>query len=101
MFRAICSTDFKFPSHFSKVGRAGGARGPAHPPRHQLQLRHAGLLGVLVRLGALPRPLEVLPLPALQELRDLIKRFLVRATSRRLGCMPGGTAEVKQHPWFR
>ncbi|KAL4451289.1 hypothetical protein ABPG77_009361 [Micractinium sp. CCAP 211/92] len=53
MFRAICSTDFKFPSHFSK------------------------------------------------ELRDLIKRFLVRATSRRLGCMPGGTAEVKQHPWFR
>lgn len=39
--------------------------------------------------------------PTPQELRDLVKRFLVRATSRRLGCMPGGTAEVKQHPWFR
>jgi cGMP-dependent protein kinase len=24
MFRAICSTDFKFPSHFSKVGKGGG-----------------------------------------------------------------------------
>ena len=39
--------------------------------------------------------------PSLQELRDLIKRFLVRATSRRIGCMAGGVAEVKQHPWFK
>jgi hypothetical protein len=30
-----------------------------------------------------------------------VKRLLVRATSRRLGCMAGGVAEVKQHPWFR
>ncbi|KAI3430680.1 hypothetical protein D9Q98_005269 [Chlorella vulgaris] len=36
-----------------------------------------------------------------KELRDLIKRLLVRATSRRLGCMAGGVAEVKQHPWFK
>jgi hypothetical protein len=37
----------------------------------------------------------------LQELKDLIKRFLVRATTRRIGCMSGGVAEVKQHPWFK
>ena len=39
--------------------------------------------------------------PLLQELKDLIKRFLVRATTRRIGCMSGGVAEVKQHPWFK
>ncbi|KAG7671492.1 hypothetical protein Ndes2526B_g09344 [Nannochloris sp. 'desiccata'] len=33
-------------------------------------------------------------------LRDLIKQFLVRVPNRRLGCMQGGVAEVKQHPWF-
>ena len=45
----------------------------------------------------LPHPFP----PYLQELRDLVRRFLVRATSRRIGCLAGGTAEVKQHPWFR
>ncbi|KAI7838861.1 hypothetical protein COHA_007362 [Chlorella ohadii] len=53
MFRAICSTDFKYPAHFSK------------------------------------------------ELRDLVKRLLVRSTARRLGCTSGGATEVKQHPWFK
>lgn len=43
-----------------------------------------------------------LPLPTpLQELRDLVKRLLVRSTGRRLGCTSGGATEVKQHPWFK
>lgn len=33
-------------------------------------------------------------------LRDLIKQLLVRVPNRRLGCMQGGVAEVKQHAWF-
>jgi len=52
MFRAICSSQYRLPEHFS---------------------------------------------PAL---RDLVKQFLVRVPNRRLGCMQGGVAEVKQHPWF-
>lgn len=36
-----------------------------------------------------------------QELRDLVKRLLVRSTGRRLGCTSGGATEVKQHPWFK
>ena len=35
-----------------------------------------------------------------QELKDLIKRLLVRVPNRRLGCTQGGAAEVKRHPWF-
>ena len=37
----------------------------------------------------------------MQELKDFVKRFLVRAPNRRMGCMQGGVAEVKQHPWFK
>ena len=33
-------------------------------------------------------------------LKDFIKQLLVRVPNRRLGCMQGGVAEVKQHPWF-
>ena len=49
----------------------------------------------------LPHTSENKNCPCLQELKDLIKRFLVRATTRRIGCMSGGVAEVKQHPWFK
>jgi len=35
-----------------------------------------------------------------QELKDLVKKLLVRVPNRRLGCMQGGVAELKQHPWF-
>ena len=37
----------------------------------------------------------------MQELKDFVKCFLVRAPNRRMGCMQGGVAEVKQHPWFK
>ena len=37
----------------------------------------------------------------LQELRDLIRRLLVRVPAKRLGCGPGGAVELKAHPWFR
>jgi serine/threonine protein kinase len=36
-----------------------------------------------------------------QELRDLVRRLLVRSTGRRLGCTSGSATEVKQHPWFK
>ena len=32
MFRAICSADFKFPTHFSKVPRLGGGGGEKGVP---------------------------------------------------------------------
>jgi protein kinase X len=35
------------------------------------------------------------------EARDLIEKLLVVDHTRRLGCMKGGTADIKNHPWFR
>ena len=52
MFRAICSSQYRMPEHFSP------------------------------------------------QLQDLIRSLLVRIPSRRLGCMQGGVAELKQHCWF-
>ena len=34
------------------------------------------------------------------EIQDLIRSLLVKIPNRRLGCMQGGTAEVKRHSWF-
>lgn len=36
----------------------------------------------------------------MQDLADFIRKLLVRIPNRRLGCMQGGIADVKQHPWF-
>ena len=35
-----------------------------------------------------------------QELRDIIRRFLVQNPTQRLGALKGGAADVKMHPWF-
>ena len=35
-----------------------------------------------------------------QELRDIIRRFLVQNPNQRLGALKGGAADVKMHPWF-
>lgn len=35
-----------------------------------------------------------------QDLRDIIKRFLVQNPNQRLGALKGGAADVKMHPWF-
>ena len=37
---------------------------------------------------------------SLQELRDIIRRFLVQNPNQRLGALKGGSADVKMHPWF-
>ncbi|GAB4820005.1 hypothetical protein N2152v2_007051 [Parachlorella kessleri] len=42
-----------------------------------------------------------LPAHFSKELKDLIRRLLVRVPSRRLGCAQGGATELKQHPWFK
>ena len=36
----------------------------------------------------------------MQELRDLVRRFLVLNPNQRLGALKGGAADVKMHPWF-
>lgn len=36
----------------------------------------------------------------MQELRDIIRRFLVQSPNQRLGALKGGAADVKMHPWF-
>ena len=36
----------------------------------------------------------------MQELRDIIRRFLVQNPNQRLGALKGGSADVKMHPWF-
>ena len=33
--------------------------------------------------------------------RDLVTRLLTADLSRRLGCVAGGAADVRAHPWFR
>lgn len=33
--------------------------------------------------------------------RDLIEKLLVVDSTRRLGCMRNGVADIKHHPWFR
>lgn len=49
----------------------------------------------------LPQPPPSRHHPPPQELKDLVKRLLVRQTSRRIGCASAGVSEVKQHPWFK
>lgn len=36
----------------------------------------------------------------LQELRDLLRRLLVKKPAMRLGAQKNGAADVKSHPWF-
>ena len=33
-------------------------------------------------------------------MQDLIRRLLTNDRARRLGCLRGGSADVKAHPWF-
>ena len=32
---------------------------------------------------------------------DLIRRLLVKSQTKRLGCLKGGSDDIKGHPWFR
>lgn len=41
------------------------------------------------------------PKLTMQEIKDFIKRMLIKQPERRLGMPPGGVTEVKRHPFLR
>jgi len=106
----ICKNILKgvvdFPSHFRDRDVSRRTR----TQRETLRLWRDGSTGAL-RAGWLPITLRVMclppslflspcPPPPLQ-LQNLILQILVKDVAKRLGCLRGGAADIKAHPFFR